>query len=231
MKTVTACLLGAVLLALVAAICLMVGLLDRDLARAEEHLIASEYEPLEPILQRAVRYYQYASLVPWIADGPLHDIRARQAALQYWQRRYAGLVPDQADPLASVPPDNVALQFLVANAVYRADLATATDKATMLAALDGAASAYQTVLKNAEQHHDAAYNYEYVVRLRNDIDRGRRKTPAPVPVRGREGLSGMQPEESVDDAKFKVYVPLEQEQIDKNVPGDAGKQAPIRKKG
>ncbi len=231
MKTVTASLLGAALMGLIGAICLMVGLLDRDLARAEEHLIASEYGKLEPILQRAERYYTYASQVPWIADGPLEDIRTRRAALQYWQGRYAAMVPDEVDPLAILPPDQVALQHLMANAVYRDGLATATDKAATLSALDRAASAYQTVLRNAERHHDAAYNYELVVKLRADLDKGRRKAPPPAPARGREGLPGTSPEQASDQSKYKVYVPLEQEQIDKNKPGDAGKQAPIRKKG
>lgn len=231
MRSVTAYLMAAALLALVGALSLTIGLLDRDVARAQERIIAAEYVEPAPIFERAARYYEYASLVPWIGNGPLNDIRARQAALQYWQRRYTALTHERANPLDGVPSDNVALQFLVANATYRDGLATAKDKATTLAALDTAASTYQTVLRNADHHHDAAYNFEYVTRLRNDIDRGRRKAPAPVPSVGREGLPGTQPEEAVDGAKFKVYIPLEQEQIDKTKPGDAGKQAPIRKKG
>jgi hypothetical protein len=233
MKTVTAYLSGAALLALAGAICLMAGLLDRDLARAEEHIIASEYGELQPILQRAGRVYEYARLVPWIGSSPLNEMRAREAALEYWQRRYAGLIPDQADPLAAVPPDNVDLQFLMANAIFRdgqAAAATARDKATLLGALDAAASAYQTVLRNADRHHDAAYNYEYMIRLRSEVDKGRLKT-LPPPSTEREGSPGRRPEDSVDDARFKVYVPLEQEQIDKRPPGEAGKQAPIRKRG
>jgi len=231
MKTVTAYVIAAALLGVLGTASLLMGRLDRDLARAEQHLIQSRYDEVAPILGRAERYYEYAAAIPWIGNGPLHGIRARQAALAYWQREYTAMVPDQPDPLASVPADNVAHQFLMANAMYRHGLGQATDRASTLAALESAASAYQTVLRNADHYHDASFNYEFVVKLRQEIERNRRKTPPPLPASGREGVPGQQPETSLDDAKFKLYVPLEQEQIEKNRPGDAGKQPPIRKKG
>lgn len=234
MKTVIAYLIAPLVCTLIGVACLTLGLLDRDLARADEHVIASEYDQLGPILEKAERSYQLASVVPLVSSAShaaINDIRARRAAVQYWQRRYEALVPDQPDPMGTVPEDNIALQFITANAIYRSGLAAANDKATILSALETAATAYQTVLRNAPHHHDAAYNYEHVIKLRNEIDKGRRKAPAPEPSGGREGQPGSQPDTSVDDAKFKVYVPLEQEQLEKNKPGDAGKGLPIKKRG
>ncbi len=51
----------------------------------------------------------------------------------------------------------------------------------MLQMLEAAIDAYRTVLRNAQRPEDApyaeaaAYNYEYVVRLRNEIVNGRRR--------------------------------------------------------
>ena len=40
-------------------------------------------------------------------------------------------------------------------------------------ALNEAATGYLTVLKNNTWHEDAAYNYEYIVRLRDELAKGR----------------------------------------------------------
>ena len=137
--------------------------------------------------------------------------------------------PIQDDPLGAVPADNVDLQFLVASAVYRQGLARAKDRATTIEALDVAIETYLAVLKNADRHDDAAYNYEYLVRLRDEIDKGRRKTAAPAEPESPHGASGA-PQEQSDSSKFKVYVPLEKNERSKS-DGEAGKAEPIKRKG
>jgi hypothetical protein len=226
MKAITGYLIGAVLMAIVGAVCLATGLLDRAIAHAQEHVVSADYGEPQQIFQSVERYYEYASRLPWIGNGPLNDIRARRAALDYWQGRYVAIVPELNDPVANIPPDNLDLQFLVANAMYREGLAQAKDKPTALATLDAVANAYLTVLRNATRHDDASYNYEYVVKLRNDVDKGRKVVPKPVPPTP-GGNRGSRPDEA-DEAKFKVWVPLDTSEI----PAKAGKDdAPIKKKG
>src|SRR4051812_14240528 len=111
MKAIAWHLIGAALMGIVGAVCLGTGLLDRDVARAEEHIASADYAEPQRIFGRAERYYGYASLLPWVGAGPLNEIRARQASLQYWQGRYRTIVADQADPVANVAADNVDLQF------------------------------------------------------------------------------------------------------------------------
>ena len=227
MKAVVGYLLGAVGAALVGAACLLGNHVDQAFAHAQEHIIAGDYgEPFQ-IYQDAEPYYEYASRVPWIGNGPLNDIRARKAALLYWQRRYTDIVPEQTDPVGNVPADNVDLQFIMANAMFREGVAKATDKRTTLAMLDALSNAYLTVLKNADRHQDAAYNYEYVVKLRRDVDRNRRKSLRPSNP-SRDGEKGARPEETIDAEKFKMYVPLEEQERKSN---DAGQDPVIRKKG
>src|SRR5262245_37874076 len=125
MKAVLGYLVGAVVLAVVAIVLFRAGVLDREMAAAQEQAVDGNYEPLETALQSAEPYYEYASRLPWVGSRPLNDLRTRKAALQYWQHRYAELVPRGDDPLGAVPPDNVDLQFLVASGMVRQESARA----------------------------------------------------------------------------------------------------------
>src|SRR2546428_3729150 len=109
MRATAGYLVVAAIFALVGGVVLRAGLLDRDLARVDEHLVASEYEQVQPVLNDAERFYGYASRLPWVGSGPLHDVRARKAALQYWQRQYSALAAGE-DPVARVAPDDLQLQ-------------------------------------------------------------------------------------------------------------------------
>jgi hypothetical protein len=86
------------------------------------------------------------------------------------------------------------------------------------------------VLKNAEHDHDAAYNYEYLSRLRDEIEQGRRKAPVPPPEPSPQGRAGSAPTKE-ELGKFKVYVPLDSREIEQGKGGAPGKGAPIKRKG
>ena len=231
MKRIARYLIGALVMAVVSAACLVAGQLDRDIAHAQEHIVEGDYDEPQEIFRAAERSYDYASRVPWVGNGPANDMRARQAALHYWQKQYTAVVPEVPDPIANISADNIDLQFLVANAMYREGVGKATDRAIMLAAFDSAIKAYAAVLRNAGRHDDAAYNYEYVVKARAEFDKARRKVQPPSPPAAEpQGTLG-HPLEATDSEKFKTYVPFDSREIEKVSPGEAGKQAPIRKKG
>lgn len=228
MKAISVFITAAVILALVSAGFTVAGFLDGDMADAQQRAIAGAHEPLAAALDKAEPYYDYASRLPWVGKGAVNDIRARKAALQYWQQDYSALVQNPEEPFAAIPVENVELQFLVAGALYRQGIAGAKDRATTIAALDVAIDAYQTVLKNADRHERAAYNYELLIRLRNELAKGQRKAvPSPGPE-GPHGRAGA-PEIRSDTSDFKVYIPLESGERAKG--GEAGKMAPIKRKG
>jgi hypothetical protein len=156
-------------------------------------------------------------------------VRARKAALQYWQRQYDALVPKQPEPVSAVDETNVELQLVVANAAFRVGPSRAKDRDALVQALDEAASGYLTVLKNNTWHEDAAYNYEYVIRLRNDVAKGRRPPAEPKDDQGDFGESGA-PSDATNSSGFKIYIPLEGEE--KNPEGgEAGKAGAKDRKG
>jgi hypothetical protein len=229
MKGIAGILFGAFVLALVGSACLVLGLLDRDMVRAQQDINTQNYAGAEATYDKAERYFQYASHIPGIGNRPVNDIRARKAALRYWQRDYGAIVPKQSDPVTAIPSDNVELQFVVANAVYRSNLARAKDRPSTLQALDAGINAELAVLKNAKRHDDAAYNLEYLVRLRDDVEKGRRRLAPLNPPLSALGSLGIPSSDLESSGTFKLYVPLDSEE--RNKVGNAGKAVPKGRKG
>ena len=233
MKGIAGCVVGALVLVVLGGICLGASRLDREMVGAQQVLLTSDYDAADASLQVVERYYRYASRLPWVGDGPLNDVRARRAAAKYWQRQYGALAPaDRTDPVADVEADNLPLQMIVADSVYRDGQTRAKDRATLLRVLDASIAAYRTVLSNAWRSGDAsygdaaAYNYEFVVRLRGEVLKGRRGLPPPADDRtlGTEG----KPEDPAFENEFKKYIPLEKEEREN---GNPAKEPPPARKG
>jgi hypothetical protein len=107
----------------------------------------------------------------------------RQAMVDYWLGRYDEIVTDHGGAT------DVDVLFVAANAAFRAarqDRAVGPEAAREL---DGVLQAYASVLKAAPRHADAAFNFEYVSRLR---DRLALMKPAP-PAQERESPRGAGP--------------------------------------
>lgn len=233
MKGIAGYVVGAAILALLGSVCLATSRLERQMAGAQETFVTTDYEASDASLAAVERYYEYASRLPWVGVGALNDVRARKAALRYWQREYGDLLPaGRPDPVADVAPDNVQQQLIVANALFRRGQAQVKDRASTLQMLDAGINAYLQVLTNVERPEDApyleaaAYNYEYLVRLRDEMGRRRRDIPPPSSDRplGAEG----QKQERTAEEEFKTYVPLEKKERED---GDAGQDGPRVRKG
>jgi hypothetical protein len=230
MKVTITLMVGAVVLAAAGAVLLATASVERLLADAQQHVATLKYADAQASLAKAEGYLGYGTWLPGIGSRAGDDVRARKAALQYWQRDYAALVPEGGDPVGAIEGSTVDLQIVVANAAHRLGESRSTDRATTLQALDESASAYLSVLKNnAAFPEDAAYTYEYIIRLRDELRRGRRPPPsADSKEDGDMGQSGA-PSESTSQQGFEIYVPLEGQERPQG--GDAGKTAPKERKG
>lgn len=229
MKSAIRYLAGSAVAAVLGGVSLACGFLQRDMAHAQQDVALQKYEEADVTFERVERYVEFGSRIPGVGNRLLNDVRARRAASHYWQRQYGMLAADQGDPTSAVPPDNVDLQFIVANAVYRAHQSQARDRAGTIEALNAGINGYLVVLRNSARREDAAYNYEYLVRLREDIEKGRRKQdPGGGELPNPLG-SAATPEKSPGDMKdFKTYVPLTPGEMDK---ADSGKGQPVKRKG
>lgn len=137
------------------------------LARNEAQLARAEADAWR---QLATLHYDRASSVEMPGGGMLAgafdddvDAPRLQATVEYWLGRYDDLVEQQG---GATNPD---VLFVAANAAFRAarrEQAVGPDAARQL---DPVLRTYAGVLRAAPRHADAAYNLEYVARLRNRL--------------------------------------------------------------
>jgi hypothetical protein len=208
-----------------------VARLEGHMADAQQQLSTLQYDAAKQSLADAAEYADQARWVPWLGRDERQEIRARTAALQYWQKDFDALVPAQAEPVAAVGDDNVELQLVVANAAYRLGQGRSKDRTTTMKSLEEAASGYLTVLKNNTWHTDAAYNYEYIVRLRDELAKGK-QPPQPPKDQSEESDNGESgaPSPATSSKGFQIYIPLEQGEKNPSG-GEAGKAAAKERKG
>jgi hypothetical protein len=122
-----------------------------------------------------------------LAGDPAAAAR-RQATVDYWLGRYDELVTTQGGAT------DVDVLFVAANAAFRAareDRSVGPDAARQL---DGVLQAYASVLKAAPRHTDAAFNFEYVSRLRDRLA----VMKPPPPAKERESPRGSGPVRTAD---------------------------------
>jgi len=119
-----------------------------------------------------------------IAQGGLSDTDAKDAhqlhaTADYWQARYAALEPkrDAGGAITEKDPD---VLLFAANAAFRAGQVE-TDRNLALRRLDAVVKTYAEVLKNSGSHADAAYNYEYAIRVRDTLTKAK-QLPAQKPA-------------------------------------------------
>ena len=198
---VTALVLGGIAAAVAAA-----GRLDRRVALAEQQIATFAFDDAEEAYGELEPSLGLAGTVPWLFGGTRAGVETRRAALRYWRGDYAGLVADYAD----ASPDGTGhppLQFVLANAAARAALDPGADREQVLRALDGAIDVYLGVLQESPGHLDAAYNYEYLLRLRADLASG---AEMPDPRRSRHGREGEAPEDG-ELEEIEIYVPVQRD--------------------
>ncbi|PYR39348.1 MAG: hypothetical protein DMF89_12775 [Acidobacteria bacterium] len=229
MSGIAGYLVATLVLAALGGASLAAGFFDRGMARAQEDFAARKYDAPDATLETAERYLAYGERIPWISRGPLHDVRVRRATVHYWQRQYDDVASQALDSAEGSAAQDAALELVVANAKYRKAQGGAKDRQSTLQALDVGINAYAGVLKNSSRQDEAAYNYEYLVRLREEVDKGRRKPGLPEEQVGPLGYPGSFPAAEGNMKDFKTFIPLESDE--KRDAGAAAKAPPMKRKG
>ena len=126
------------------------------------------------------------------------DAKTLSATSAYWQGDYEHVA---ANPNA---------KLLAANAAYRTVRQDGGDWQAVVGRLDAVVKSYADILREEPDNAEAAFNYEYVVRLRAVLA-ARQQTIAPFDATASgntlHGFEGAPPEDS-DMKKFKMIVPM-----------------------
>jgi hypothetical protein len=234
MKRSAGLVVGALVMALAGGGLLAAGLFDRRMAIAQEDMAVLDFADPEAeyaALEKDLGGYR------WISGPALKEVRHRRAELQYWQRDYADLVEaarsaNQPDGEDAIDPD---LQVMAAHAMFRMAQRGPQDRAALVRHLDAAARAYGEALKLGADRSDVAFNYELVVRLRQEVAAGRRKMLTaqgdnPETDPNMLGDPGLPPPE-MEVQQFQIRVPMDPRDMRQSQEQSAGTGAQRRRRG
>jgi len=209
---------------------LLIGAADvvRRAATAEERLADAQQQfTTQPGSVTPATYDEvenalaFTAGIPVVGPSLLDEVREQRAIAAYWNGDYAAVAASA--PASEDESGDPALKFLAANAAYRSTIQSRLERAALLRALDESLRRYGDVLEAAPSHSGAAYNYEFVARLRTALARGRQGELLANETRpnmhGEEG----DPPQGTKPPEFNVIVPLRpderQEQFDAGVGG------------
>lgn len=167
---------------------------ERRVAAAERDLVTLKYA--DAAAAAAQPGGRLAGLVPW-AKTP-DEARTLASTAGYWRGEYDKAI------------ENPDATLLAANAAYRKLREAGGSWQAVVGRMDSVVKQYAEILREDPANTEAAFNYEYVVRLRAVIA-ARKQPVAPVDSSNANisihGLAGAPPEAS-DMKKFKMIVPM-----------------------
>ncbi len=182
------------------------------------------------------------SRLPWPEGTSEGDVERQRATVAYWRSQYQSLTDLTLATGAGALTDPHML-LVAANASFRASVPETGDRKAAVSRLDTVMLSYADVLRRDPAASDAAYNYEFVSRMRDTFAKtpaakggAREKTPdTPADVSGDlpvgptiHGRPGGPPE-GTDMSDFKTISPMRfDEREDQTDPG-RGRQ--IKRKG
>ena len=227
--------IGILFLVVVGVASLMAGRFERRMAIAQEDMAVLDFA--DPQADYAALEQDIEGL-PLVSERPLREIRRRRALLQYWQADYADLVEvartaNEAEDADSIDPE---MRVLAANALYRVAQRGPQDRPTLLKNLDAAIRAYNEALRAGVARPDVAFNYELVVRLREEVGAGKRKALTNVKTDDTESDPNMhgdpgEPPKDMKVEQFQIRIPMDPKEIKQSQEQAAGTGAARRKRG
>lgn len=233
MSAVLRHLLCAVLLAALGAASLRGARIERELADVAERHAGLQFAGGDAALARAERFYGHVARVLPPARQSLREVRLARASALYWRRDYPALLQGAADPLAGLSAEEIELQALVANAVYRHASVGASELPARLKAIDAGIAAQLTVLRNGRGEEDVAYNYEYLSKLHGALTilNAMPRDGEAGEVKTTHGQPGGEPQ-PLQPRQFKIHTPLESKEFQDQKSGEqAGKTIERQRRG
>lgn len=174
MKTVITRLIVAAVLAAGAWLSWSEAKLTARVATAKERLATLDLQVDDDGDDRTISGY-LPNYFPFWAQPLSTDIRRTRTTVEYWLARYGEVIEEANGDL------DAEVLLAAANAAFRSHERDGGAGPAQVQRLDGVLQAYVAVLKAAPQHMAAAYNYEYVSRVRDQAARSAGKPAKELP--------------------------------------------------
>lgn len=199
MKSLAGQLVIVIVLVFAGVVLWFAGGAEQRLAAAERTFVTLRYGRAAEELARAAATNPATRVLEEVTGTAAAAAGSRRLAT-YWAGDY--------EPF--IRADDPALRRLAADAAFRAMRAEGGTWQLVTARLDEIAKRYADVLRDHPEDVDAAYNYEFVIKLRAAVTVARQPIP-PVDVATAgltiHGKAGGPPEGS-DTKKFRMIVPM-----------------------
>jgi hypothetical protein len=244
MKSVLGPAIVAVAFALAGGALWIAGQTDRRIVEVHQRLATLQFAAASTESGDVEQALGLERRVPVLGPAAAADVRSVRATTGYWQADYAAIDAEK-DANGVVTDTDPTILFLMANAAFRASQG-GTSKVDAVRRLDTVVRTYGDVVKNNPAQADAAYNFEYAIRVREALAHPRpaaaskalaAKTPqrpagdqiADLPagptLHGQPGA----PPTIADMNQFKIVIPKRGEE--RNEAPDAGKGGTKVRKG
>lgn len=238
MKRIFGAAMAIVLSFLLGCGALAIGFYHLDAARAGEAIATFDAPLAEGLRARLEKTKVMGSRIPWIFEAVREELQVRRSRLSYWQQDYAAILEETAAAEENEKALSPSLRFIRANARYRT-IAGGQSREKVIEGLEQSIRDYAKVIEADPTFTDAAFNYELLLMLRNDIavdkrsgpfsHRGAQRSPLDT-MKGAHGEQGAEPS-SKTPQRMKVLVPSEgDEALEKRGPLP-GKGSATKKRG
>jgi len=242
MRSVVGPFVIAALLALAGGAFWLAGHTERRLAEVHQQLALLRYADAMSEGEDVDASLGMTRRLPRVGDALANEVRDERALAQYWQSDYAAVEPKR-DASGMITETDPQLLLVGANAEFRASQ-HASDRAETLRLLDRVVKTYSDVLRS-DASPDVAYNFEYAVKLRENLSRAKnaplRKDDARAAAKtSAEAASDIPagptlhgypggPPKGTDMSQFKIVIPKRGEERKDNP--EAGKGGAKVRKG
>jgi hypothetical protein len=218
-----------ILLFAASAVCFADARLARQMADAHRSLATLEYDAAADVDEAT-----WLQRVPIPGTMPAGEAARDRAITTYWRAKYDALKPLR-DAAGTETGTDSRLLLIAANAAFRGSHPETGERTRAIERLDAVVQQYADVLRADPGAADAAYNYEYVLRVRNLLAKAKGPRsgdfkPSPIvpsvdlpagpTVHGRPG--GPPPGVLMSD--FKTIIPKRSDEREEQNPGQGGKR-------
>jgi hypothetical protein len=211
------------------------GFYHLEVARAEEALATFDAARVDLIYARLEKTLEIVRHIPWVFKGLQVDLQVRKSRLSYLRQDYAAILKEAVTTREDEKTLSPSLRFIRANARFRA-IPGEQGREQVIRDLGQCIRDYAKAIETDPTFTDAAFNYEFLLLLRDDIAGGKRpfrRQGAQKSSNWMKEIHGMPGDEPGDEApqQMKVMVPKESDEDPTERNPEPGKGTAPKKNG